>query len=516
MSTENKAYATESEQKRGAGGRPLISKKRSSGLIIGPLIFLAVMVAPTSLSGPQQSLLGVIVFTITFWVFQPIPIPITSVLGLALAVVFDVASAREVFGAFSSPTLFLLIGGFLITQSMSKHGLGHRLALQVMSIPGMAGSTYRMVIGFGALATLLSGVIDNGAVAAMLLPISLGLIRTFSDDIAQKADIENTGQPLRFSAALLLMTAYGSTLGALLTPFGDASNLVGWHFIQTNLDTPLTVGTWMLLGTPIVASLFVLLAALVLFVNRPEVRKIPNAKLQIAQSRHRLGRLSRGEINTAIVFGLAVLLWLSPPLVTVLFGSSSALYVFLEHRLPPSVVAILAAVLLFVMPLKRGEGFTMRWRDAARMDWGPLLLVGSALALGTLMGETGLAKVMGETLAEQIHGVGAIWVYVFAAAIAIAMSELTSNLVSISVLVPIIPTLAAAGGGNPNEAALVATFAAVYGFMLPISTSANAIVYSSGQIPLGRMIRTGFLVDLSGIAVVVTGVLIMIRLAGVI
>ncbi|WP_169449474.1 SLC13 family permease [Marinimicrobium agarilyticum] len=481
------------------------------GLLLGPALMLITMFLPSGLEQEQQNLLAVIVVTVTFWVFQPLPIPVTSVLGLALCIIFNVAPASTVFGAFSSPTLFLLIGGFILTQSMSKYGLGQRIALKALLLPGVARSTYRIIIVFGALATLLSGVIDNGAVAAMLLPIALGLVKIFSSDVEEKGINVNGATPLRLSSALLLITAYGATLGALVTPFGDASNLVGWKFIQTEFDTDISVLEWMAMGGPIVITMFAFLCGIILLVNRPEIGSLPNATTRIKNQLKAMGPMDRGEVNTLIAFCFAVTFWFLPPVIGMVVGKENVIYQFASGQLPPSVVAILAAALLFMLPISREKGFTLRWRDTASMDWGPLLLVGSALALGTMMERTGLAQTLGQHIAGEIAGVGAIWVYIAAAALAISMSELTSNLVSISVLVPIIPTLAVSGGGDPKAAALIATFAAIYGFMLPISTSANAIVYSSGQIPFRRMVKTGLLVDLSGIAVVVTGVLLVVR-----
>lgn len=472
---------------------------------------LITMILSSGLEKDQQNLLAVIVLTVTYWVFQPLPIPVTSVLGMALCIIFSVAPASEVFGAFSSPTLFLLIGGFILTQSMSKYGLGQRIALKALLLPGVARSTYRIVIVFGALATLLSGIIDNGAVAAMLLPIAIGLIKIISSDIEEKGVDTPASNPLRLSSALLLITAYGATLGALVTPFGDASNLVGWKFIQKEFNTDISVLEWMAMGSPIVIAMFALLCIIIFLVNRPEIRSLPNAKARIKNRLKTMGPMERGEVNTLIAFCFAVTLWFLPPVVGMVIGKDQRVYQLAAEQFPPSVVAILAAALLFVLPISRKKGFTLRWRDTASMDWGPLLLVGSALALGTMMEKTGLAQELGQYIAAEIAGVGAVWVYIASAALAISMSELTSNLVSISVLVPIIPTLAESGGGDPRAAALIATFAAIYGFMLPISTSANAIVYSSGQIPFRRMVKTGLLVDLSGIAIVVTGVLIVVR-----
>lgn len=219
------------------------------GLILGPVVLVGVLMLPLSLAPAQQALLAVILMTVIYWIFQPIAIPVTSILALTLTIVLDVASARTVFGAFSSPTLFLLIGAFLITLAMVKYGLGKRIALTVLSLPGIGGSTTRIIIAF------------DGAVASMLVPIAVGLIQALSEHIRRASPDAVDGGPLRFGTALMLITAYGATVGALLTPFGDATNMVGRAFIEKEFDILIPVGSWMALAAPIVLVLFSLLDA---------------------------------------------------------------------------------------------------------------------------------------------------------------------------------------------------------------------------------------------------------------
>jgi Na+/H+ antiporter NhaD/arsenite permease-like protein len=177
------------------------------------------------------------------------------------------------------------------------------------------------------------------------------------------------------------------------------------------------------------------------------------------------------------------------------------------HVLP---AAEFAAALLFVLPVDwRARRFTLNWADALKIDWGTVLLMGTGLTLGRLMLDTGLAQRIGESLGSV--GGGPLIGYVVTAAVAILLSEMTSNTASVSIVVPIVPGLAAAAGGDPLLAAVIATFAGTYGFMLPISTSANAIVYSSGMIPITRMIRSGFFVDFTGIVLIVGGAYVMTR-----
>ncbi|MHB1568048.1 MAG: SLC13 family permease [Solirubrobacteraceae bacterium] len=500
---------------------PKRGKRTVIGLIAGPVVLLAIRLAPLHVTPSQHSLAAVLGLSLVYWATEALPIPITSILALALCVMLDVpgpsngSPAEVVFSYFSSPTLFLLIGGFLIAQAMVKYRLNHRVALRVLSIPGVGNSSYRVVIAFGLLAVLLSSVIANGAVAMMLLPIALGMDDELSRLIVTHDPELGRKRRLRFSTAIMLMTAYGVTVGGLLTPIGDPVNLIGREFIQRELGIHISFVRWMELAGPIVAVLFVSLCVVLLTINRPEVGRIVGARRLVASERAGLGRRSRGETNAAIAFGVAVVLWLAPTLSALVTGTTSPIHRMLTDRLDPSVGAVCAACLLFVLPVNwRERRFTLSWSDASKIDWGTVILIGTGLTFGRLMVSTGLAQLIGKSIADGLGGVPPAIVYAVAAATAILISETTSNTASVGIVIPIIPPLIASAGGDAVTAAVVATFAATYGFMLPISSSANAIAYSSGRIPIGRMILSGFVVDVSGIVVIVAGVMIVTHLIG--
>lgn len=484
---------------------------RVAGLFGGLASMVGILLTPLPLTVAQHRLLGLLALCVVFWVTRALPVPVTSLLALGLATLLGIASAADVFGAFSSPTLFLLISAFILTQAMRKHGLARRMALWVLTRRAVGGSTRRIVVAFGALATLAASVVENAAVVAMLVPVALGVIDALDDDLRRQAGVPARSR-LRFATALMLITSYGATAGVLLTPFGPQTNL-GWRFVRERFGLAgFDAGTWMLLAAPIVAVLFVVLCLVVLAVNRPEARRIPGARAEFQAQRAALGPLSQGEINTAIAFTTAVVLWLVPPIAEAILGEDARLYIGLLDRLGPSTVAVLATVLLFVLPVSRRKGYTLRWRDTLGMDWGPVLLMGGGLALARLMATTGLVDVVGRALAGAVGGLGPFWLLAISGALAMLFSELTSNVVSVNVLVPIIAGVAAQAAGDPVPATLTATFASLYGFMLPISTSANVIVYGTGQVPLLRMVRTGVLVDLTGISVIVVGMWFMLRL----
>ncbi len=504
------------DPRQGNGGE----LRKAVGLVLGPTLLVGTVAAPLPLDPHQHALVAVLGFTMVYWITEALPIPVTSILALALCVVLDVAPpkpgaggpATRVFADFASPTLFLFIGGFIVAQSMMKYDLSRRMALRVLALPGVASSTWLVVAAFGSLGAVLSSVIANGAVAAMLLPIALGIDRALSKLIRAASPAAAAKPRLQFSTALMLMTAYGITVGGLLTPLGDPSNLLGLGFIDERLGVDISFREWVGLAAPIVAVLFPVLCVLVLLLNRPEVGRIPGARRLVRQERDELGPLSRGEVNTVIAFGIAIFLWLLPTVVGLIAGRSSGIHTLLSERLDPSVVAIMAAALLFALPVDwRRRHFTLTWADATRIDWGTVLLMGTGLTLGRLMASTGLAEMIGHSLANGLGSASPAVIYASAAGIAILISETTSNTASVGIMVPIVPALTAAGGGDPLTAALIAVFAATYGFMLPISTSANAIAFSTGRIPITRMIRTGFAVDISGVLIIVAGVTFMLR-----
>ena len=161
--------------------------RRSIGLFAGPVLALVVYVLSGALDGPQRTLAAVLTLVLVYWISEAIPIPVTAVLGLALTIVLGVAPAVDVFGAFASSTIFLFIGGFIIAEAMMTHGLDRRFAFRVLALPGVAGSTYRTIIAFGAIAMLLSAFISNTAAVAMLFPIALGVIGALSGLVAQQS-----------------------------------------------------------------------------------------------------------------------------------------------------------------------------------------------------------------------------------------------------------------------------------------------------------------------------------------
>jgi sodium-dependent dicarboxylate transporter 2/3/5 len=252
---------------------------------------------------------------------------------------------------------------------------------------------------------------------------------------------------------------------------------------------------------PVVLVLFAYLCVYLRAVAPAGLSELPGSAELIRSERARLGPWTRGQRSVAIAFGVTVALWVIPGLVALAVGEHSAAYQTLSRRIPEGVAAVLGALLLFLLPGDEGRAIT--WDDAVRIDWGVVLLYGGGFALGVLSFQTGLAEAMGRGITGLLPLEGSFGLLVASVLAAVLLSETTSNTAAANMIVPVVISIAKAAGLDPLEPALGATMAASLGFMLPVSTPCNAIVYGSGYIPLGRMIRWGILLDLAGIVVII-------------
>ena len=488
--------------------------RRTVGLFAGPVLFVIVLAIPMGLTNSQQSLAAILALTIAWWVTEAIPIPVTAAMSVVLCVLFGVAEGDSVFGGFADSTLFLFIGSFIIAEAMIVHGLDRRFAFRVLSLPGVGNSSVRLVIAFAAAGALLSPFISNTAGAAMMLPIALGLIASVASMLAANGQAPKRIHDFAFATALLLAISYGNTVGGLLTPIGSPANLVGREFIQEGTGEEIGFFDWVVLAAPIVLVMFVIMCVILIVMNRPETKEIPGIQDYLAEERHKMGRMSRGERNTLFVFVAAVTFWVLPGAVQTI-SPDSALYEWLSTHADDGVVAILAAALLFMLPLNWGERrFTLSWNEATRIDWGTVLLFGAGLTLGSLLSETGLAEVIGEGLGGLLGVSSLIGITILVTIVAVITSETTSNTASAAIVVPIAISIAAAADVNPFIPGFAALFGANYGFMLPVSTPPNAIVYGSGMLPITRMVKTGAVFDLVGIVIIPFSVAIVATVLG--
>jgi sodium-dependent dicarboxylate transporter 2/3/5 len=469
------------------------------GFVLAPVVFLAVITARfETLTPPAHRLAAVMTSVVVLWVTEALPMPVTALLGAAACVVLRVASAKVVFAPFADQLMFLFIGSFILARGIFLHRLDRRVAFGVLSLAWVGARPGRILFAFGAVTAFISAWISNTATTAMMMAIGLSILYfLFDPKNAAALSLDR-----RFATGMMLITSFAASIGGLATPIGTPPNVIGLGFINRAAGIEVTFFEWMLIGVPVVAILYLFLFAYLNWCCPAGVRELAGSHELLARRKTDLGPWTRGQKSTCIAFLTTVVLWVVPGIVAIVAGDQSDAYKAIKGSLPEGVGALIGAGLLFLLPGKTGER-VIDWREAAKIDWGVVLLYGGGFALGELSNQTGLASAVGRGMTDWLPLSGEFRLLVASTLVATLVSEATSNTASANIVVPVVIALARAGGVDPLEPALGATFGSSLGFMLPVSTPCNAIVYGSGYVPLARMIRYGFLLDVVGAAVVI-------------
>jgi sodium-dependent dicarboxylate transporter 2/3/5 len=481
-------------------------RRRSAGLIVAPLLFGLVLALPlASLSVGAHRMAAIMVLVIVLWMTEALPMAVVAMLGPLLAVLLGVARARTAFASFSDPIIFLFIGSFMLAEAMFVHGVDRRIAYTALSWRAVGTSGPRILAVYGGVATVLSMWISNTATTAMMFPIGMSIVAHLS-----KASRKGAGDIRRFSMAMMLITAFGASVGGMATPVGTPPNLIGIGLIERLHGVHIDFLKWMALGVPLVALLFAFLVAYFYVTCARGVRAGEGSTALVRDELRKLGPVSAGQRNVLIAFSVTVLLWVTPGLLVVAGLGEAPFAKGFAEAVPESVAAMAGAILLFLLPVSwRSRRFTLTWDEAMRIDWGIILLYGGGLALGDLAFTTGLAKATGDALTGLLPSQSSFALTVMFTGLAIMISEVTSNTASANMIVPVAIAVSQSAAVNPMLPALGATLGASMGFMMPISTAPNAIVYSSGYVPITKMMKYGFTLDLVAFVLIVTLVTVL-------
>jgi solute carrier family 13 (sodium-dependent dicarboxylate transporter), member 2/3/5 len=479
-------------------------RRRTAGLWLGPAVLLVLLALPLPLPVPAHRMAAILGLVVVLWMTEALPMAVTAMLGPMLAVIFGVADARSALAPFADPIIFLFIGSFILAEAMFVHGVDRRIAFTALSSSFVGSSAIRVLVVYAAVATVLSMWISNTATTAMMFPIGLSIVnhlmRVAPADEAARQSVR------QFARGLMLLTSFGASVGGMATPVGTPPNLIGIGMLERIAHVRISFFGWMALALPIVVLLFAFLVALFSSTARG-LRVGEGSGALVRDELRRLGSLSPAERNVLVAFGVTVVLWVAPGLFTIGGWEQTAFAHGYAKAMPEGIAAMVGAILLFVLPVDwRARRFTITWDQAVRIDWGIVLLYGGGLAIGGLAFSTGLADALGRGITAWLPSHSTFVLTALFTATAIVLSEATSNTASANMIVPVAIAVAQAAGVRPVEPALGATLGASMGFMMPISTAPNAIVYSSGFIPITAMMRYGIALDVVAFVLIVAAV----------
>lgn len=416
--------------------------------------------------------LGVTALCIIWWVFEPIPIPATSLLPLALLPLLGVLTPADIAAAYGHSLILLLLGGFILSTALEKNGAHRRIALTMVRAFG-GSSGRRLVFGFMAASAVLSMWISNTATTLMLLPVALAVL--------EKSDDPDLAKPL------LLGIAYAASVGGIGTPIGTPPNVIFMGVYEQQVGERITFGGWMIWAIPVVLAF---LPVIGFYLTRKLGRHAPPAMPPV-------GAWTSAEVRVLMVFTATAVLWITRQ--EPLGGWAGALGI---SNSQDYMVAFLAVTTLFIIPDGKGERL-LDWETATKIPWGMLILFGAGIAIASAFTASGLSQSIGALLS----GLSAYHVLVIMLGICLAvtfLTETTSNTATTTLLMPILAAGAMGAGMDPKLFMIPAAMSASCAFMLPVATAPNVIVYSTGRFSIREMAQEGVALNFLGAVIVST------------
>lgn len=464
---------------------------RKIGLGLGPAVagVMLVLPAPAGLSAAGWAVGAVGLWMAVWWMTEAMPLAATALLPLAVMPLLGVRSVEATAPDYAHPLVILFLGGFLLAQAMHASGLDRRLALTVLRLVGTGPRA--LIGGLMAVTAFLSMWVSNTATAMVMLPIALSIVATLRADAEAHAE--------RIAPPLLLGIAYGATIGGMGTIIGTPPNALFAAYMAESYGIEVGFLRWMMIGVPLVLVMLPLTwLVLVHLAFRVPSQTSGLAAAAVREAASALPPMSRAERMVGTLMVAVAAAWLFRPLIAeVVPGISDA------------GIAMVGAVLLFLLPvdLRRGH-FLLTWSQAAQIRWDVLILFGGGLALAAAIGDSDLARWMGERLA----GLGALPTVLLLLVIGmliVLVGELASNTAMAAVFLPVAGATAVGLGEPAFMLALPVALFATLGFMLPVGTPPNAVIFGSGALEMRHMLRAGAILDVIGILVVTAAILLL-------
>ena len=439
------------------------------------LVYAKVMPVP-DLSHAALAVLACTLWITTWWVTEAIPISAASLLPMVILPMTGGAPIGQTTAAYGDKMLFLFVGGFMIAIAMQKWNLHKRIALNIIMTVG--GKAHTLILGFMLATGFLSMWISNTATTLMMVTIAIALISQMQQYLSEKGTT--------FYKALLLSIAFSSSIGGVATLIGTPTNPILVAIFHELYGVEISFLDWMIFALPF----SVLMLGFTWFILTKVVFKTHQIELSVGRDLIReelkkMGKMTREEKSIAWVFAVVAVAWIT--------------HSFLLDQFIPGIndtsIAIIGALILFILPSTERGKHILTWDEAERLPWGIIILFGGGLSIAAAFQSSGLDKWLGMLLsnAENLPLFALILVVTLAVNF---LTEVTSNVAIASIVLPILASLAAAIGLDPSLLMVPATMAASCAFMLPVATAPNAIVFGSGHLQIGDMVRAGIWLNL--------------------
>ena len=463
-----------------------MSNIKRIGFILGPLSFILILLffKPEGLSPEARAILASTAWVAIWWITEAIPIAVTALLPIVLFPLSGGLDLGTTTASFGHKYIFLYMGGFIIAIAIEKWNLHKRIALNIITIIG--SDIKKIILGFMVATAFLSMWISNTATAVMMLPIGIAIITQLKDN---PNTIEN--ETRLFGKALMLAIAYSASIGGIATLIGTPPNLVLAGVVLNTYGYEITFLQWFMFGFPISVLLLVLCwKYLTTYAFNFEQKEFPGGKAEIRRLKKELGTISYEEKMVSVVFGTTAFFWIT----------RSLLFDKLIPRLDDTIIAIIFAIVLFLIPAKSKKQKLMAWEDAVKLPWGIILLFGGGMAIASGFESSGLAVWLGNQM-TTFAGLSTFLLILMLITAVNFLTEITSNLATTAMLLPVLAPMAVTVDIHPFVLMVGAAVAASCAFMLPVATPPNAVVFGSGYLRIPDMVSKGFVMNIISIII---------------
>ena len=463
-------------------------KTKQIGLFLGPALFIIIryFLELEGLSDQGNAVLASTVWVAIWWITEAIPIAATSLLPIILFPLSGGLPLDDTTSSFGHRYIFLYIGGFILALAIEKWNLHKRIALNIIKLIGT--DVRKIILGFMIATAFLSMWISNTATAVMMLPIGIAIIKQMKD-LKSTPEDEN----LIFGKALMLSIAFSASIGGIATLIGTPPNLVFAGVVQEIYGIEISFLDWIKIGLPIsLMLLFISWQYLTRVAFKFHQTDFKEGIVEIERQLQALGKMSYEEKLVLFVFTLTGLAWITRTFLLNIFWPD----------LDDTIIALFAGISLFIFNSKSSfkTKKIMNWGDAVKLPWGILLLFGGGLAIASGFQSSGLATFIAEKMV-QLNGLSVFMILLVVITVVNFLTEITSNLATIAMLLPILAPTAVILDVHPYVLMVGATIAASCAFMLPVATPPNAVVFGSGYLKISDMVKVGIVMNVLSIII---------------
>ena len=456
---------------------------RRFNIILGPSLFFIFyfLIHPfDGMNSQSHAIFCSVLWIATWWITEAIPIPVTSLLPLVLFPLTGGLDLKLTASSYGDKIIYFYMAGFFLAIAMEKWNLHKRIALNIINVVGYNKKS--MVLGFMIATAFLSMWLSNTSTSIMMLPIGIAIV----SQVSLKNNILNSN----FGKVLMLGIAYSASIGGFATIYGTPPNLILLSNIEEYFNLSIDFSSWFIMAFPL--SCILLFICWYYLVNFSfDLSSLSNlSKGTISFKIKELGKIKYEEKAVLLIFIVFIL--------GLLFKQFISEFI---PQIDDTIIAISIAIFLFLIKSSDGENNLIEWSDGVKLPWGIILLFGGGLSIATAMKSSGLALWIGE-LAYNIDSLDLILIVLIIVMIVNFLTEITSNLATVSMLLPILASISISLGIHPYIIMVSATIAASCAFMLPVATPPNAVVFGSGYLKMSDMVKTGLVMNVISIVIV--------------